>query len=149
MLSLILGFIKGFSPTTWLIIVMGVLMAVSVVYFKYSQNTIKNLQSQVVLLKVSLETEKKHVKQLESDIILIQKITQDLTSVERKNSKIENDLARKLLKLESVAKAKPQLVENLINNASKERNRCLELSTGSKPVKNEKNSVCPQLLLTK
>lgn len=141
-----LGFIKALSPNTWLLIALGGLILISGIYFKYSQGVIRELQSELVVTKISLETEKKHVKQLEADIILIQKITQDLTDTERKNSQRESELAKTLTKLEKVAKSKPKLVENLINNASKERNRCIELATGATPLKNEKNSVCQQLL---
>lgn len=147
MFGLIFGGLKALSPSTWLIIGMAFLVLVSGIYFKYSQNVIKGLQEQVVVLTVSLETQKKHVASLEKDITLMKKINKELTDQERTAAKKESELAKKLQKLKKVAKAKPKLVEDIINDASKERTRCIELATGAKPIKDEKNSVCPQLLL--
>ena len=98
------------------------------------------------VLQISVDQLNKVVASQKSDIAKIQLINQSLTETERADSQQQNVLVGKLGKLDAVAKKKPGLVTKIINKASDERNRCLALATGAKPLKGEKNSVCPQLV---
>lgn len=46
----------------------------------------------------------------------------------------------------SIARAKPKIVNKLVNKATENVNRCLELSTGAELLKNETNKECPELI---
>ncbi len=45
-----------------------------------------------------------------------------------------------------LASAKPKLIQNIINNATKKVNRCFELATGAEVKEGEKNSECSELI---
>lgn len=47
--------------------------------------------------------------------------------------------------LNSLALAKPELVEKIINSASKDANRCMEILSGARILEGENNSECPWL----
>ena len=47
--------------------------------------------------------------------------------------------------LNDLALAKPELVEKIINSASKDANRCMEILSGASILEGEKNSECPWL----
>lgn len=122
-----------------LVLLLGGLLA-------WNKHELKLEAQKNIALQISVDQLNKIVASQKADISKIQQINQQLTDSERADSQQEVSLAGKLGKLDKVAKKKPGLVTKIINKASDERNRCFALATGAKPVKNEKNSVCPQLV---
>lgn len=114
---------------------------------------ISYLNNSIDLLKAKNVAQEIQIKQNEETIKTITESFDKLTEVNKKISNLrENDISQQeklnsaLTKLQSTSQGKPKLVENIINKASKDRNRCLELATGAIKKQNEKNRVCPQLL---
>lgn len=102
----------------------------------------KHLHNLLDKTKDKLKTQQQITKIVEK----AKEITEHIFKLEENNQKNLDNLNKKFDNLEKVAKEKPKAVEKLVNQASKERNRCFELSTGAKPLKNEKNKQCPHLL---
>ena len=85
------------------------------------------------------------IKQQKIDIAQIQSITKDLTA---KNEALEADkknLTNKLGRhdLGNLAENKPGLVEKVINKATVNANRCLEIASGAELTEDELNASTP------
>ena len=85
------------------------------------------------------------IKQQKIDIAQIQSITKDLTA---KNEALEADkknLTNKLGRhdLGNLAENKPGLVEKVINKATVNANRCLEIASGAELTEDESNASTP------
>jgi len=133
--------------------VVGIVFLVIVVgfaaYFNWSQHQLKLNAGKLAAYEISIQEQEKTITELFKNIEDIKAVSNRLTDIERNNFSQSQKLNQTLSKLENVAAARPGLVENLINNAAKDRNRCFALATGAVPEKNEKNRVCPQLLTEK
>jgi len=129
------------------LIIFGVASAIFAGYFFYSQNQIKNYASQVAIQEIALQESKKQINSLKSDIAMIQKINKQLAVTKERAVKNYNDLVDKLAKLNNISAKHSKWLEDIINAAVKERNRCLAIASGS-PVTEEdkKNRVCPNLV---
>lgn len=134
------------SIKIYLIIAAAIIMAGLYFYISY-------LNKSIDLLKAKNIAQEIQIKQNEDTIKIITESFEKLSEVNNKISNLrENDISQQeklnsaLTKLQSTSQGKPKLVENIINKASKDRNRCLELATGAPKKQNEKNRICPQLL---
>ena len=141
-----LAFFKSLNPFAWALIALMIVSGLFFGYFKYSQYKFEVYQSEISSLKVSNDALKNQVDTMKVDFAKIRDINNTLVAQERENNKALEDLRVKLNKLEGATAGKPGLVEKIVNKASDERNRCFALATGAKPLKNEKNRVCPNLL---
>jgi hypothetical protein len=137
----------GFSKNNVYLMIGGlILFLLFCGVIKYQQYRIESLNVQVSELELISKTQKLIIEQLKFDITHIQKINIELVKKEREAVIQATKLTQKLNKLNSAATGKPKLVEKLVNNASKERIRCLEIASGAIPQQSEKNTVCPHLV---
>lgn len=116
------------------------------IYFWWSQNKLEKQAQELLAQKITIETQTKALESLKIDIDNIQNINRELTELERESNERLNKLQDTLRGLERLTIEKPEMVERLINDSVKQRIRCFELATGAKPLKDEKNDVCPQFL---
>lgn len=149
---------------SWIII--GLLIAVmgGAAYFYYSttQSRIEQLVKNNSLLEenakqlITANTENiKTIDTLQSAYVQVQEqytqVQSDFQVIRSQNSELQTRLGKH--DLGALAAAKPNLVENIINNATKNAQRCFELQSGvpltdkEKGAKNEKefNVECPWL----
>lgn len=128
----------------------------------FGWNYIEKIQLENQLLianEVALQNSIKKQKEILRAQLQDTKEIQDANEELRKRSKIlqkeKDNLTKKLSKheLDVLAQAKPGLVENIINNASKNAMRCVEILTGSPLTedelsavkKSEINQECPEI----
>lgn len=115
-------------------------------YFFWSQKKISNQADTISKYETAIDLQNKTINNLHADIEQIKKINNDLIKIERESAANASELSDKLRKLESVAKTNPSVVEKIINDAAKDRNRCFEIATGSPLKENEENAVCPHFV---
>lgn len=97
------------------------------------------------------------MKQLQNDIKKVQEVTNTLNqkiaeankSVSNLNDKFDKNSSGKARDIGKDAEAKPEVVEKIINRATKDAIRCGELLTGAPLRPKETNSQCPELTVTK
>ena len=130
-----------------LMIFSGLLIVAVVGYFFWSQNELKKLNTNLAEKNAAIKIQENTITTILEDFGIVTEITKNMTNIERMNSDRYKELSNTLRKLDSTARARPGLVENAVNNASKERNRCIEIATGAKPLKGEKNRVCPHFMV--
>lgn len=138
--------IFGGGITTYLMVGVGVLTLAFGVYFFWSQAELSKRSAEITALAISNKNKDNALEQLGVDIESIKTINEQLADIERESARSAADLADTLSGLDRIAREKPKIVEKLVNDASKERNRCFALATGAKPEKNEKNDTCPHFL---
>lgn len=123
------------------VILLGLFSYVQYLRYENASYATKNIQ-----LTELVSSQKIQIGELNNNIKKIQEIQTDIVKKIEDSNKSEKVLDEKLSKLEKVAVSKPTLVTKLINDGAKQRNRCFELATGAKKIKDEKNTVCPSLL---
>lgn len=104
-----------------------------------------------------VNSQKVALDQLQKDIQKVQEITNDLNVKMRKaeasvtglKTKFEENSAGKKRDIGKDAERKPEIIQKIINRASKDAIRCGELLTGAPLRPNETNSQCPELTTTK
>lgn len=141
-------FLKGLfsSVTTWLVIAMMAMSTGFFVYYKYTQKEIDNYKLQIGIYQAEVIKRNATIDILKESIDKIQAINKDIQILKDLDNIQKENMSLSLQKLEDAARGKPTLVQGIINKASKDRLRCLEIATGSPVKQEEKNSVCPQLL---
>lgn len=142
----LLSLFKGISSSMYLYIAIGILVAGFGLYYNHAQHVQDDLKKTIILDKVAIDSQKNIITDLKHDIEQIKDINDQISKLKDTDIIQKDKLNKALSKLEKTAAKKAQLVENIINKASKERNRCIEIATGDEPVKGETNSVCPQLV---
>lgn len=107
-------------------------------------------QHNEVTLKEAIETQgetlktKEHVIKLSSDLRIIAKAqAHEVKGLDDKLNVKANGQARDLGEL---ARAKPQIVQGIINRATDDVNRCFEILTGSPVKEGEVNNECKDLV---
>lgn len=125
---------------------MAVIVGICVAYFTWSQWRIGSLIDERSNLKIAVETQAKNIKQLKKDAEEIKIINSDLSKTIQDSNRAEQELLSKLENIGEIAKKAPEEVQIKINKSMLLRLRCFELATGSKPEKEEANSLCPHLL---
>lgn len=125
---------------------MAVMVGLFYWYFSYSQKEIKNLNNTITMQEIAIKSKDNEIKTLKDDTKRIQEINKEISETKDKSSEQYRKLSDTLTKLDRVHTSKAGLLEKIINQASKDRTRCFELAMGVKPLKDEKNRVCPQLL---
>lgn len=91
-------------------------------YYQHSQNTIQDITRQLATMAVAFEQEKAAVEHLQT---VYKKQTSTLLQLAEDNTNLSQDkdrLVDKLIKhdLEELSRAKPNLVEGIINNGTQE-----------------------------
>jgi Holliday junction resolvasome RuvABC ATP-dependent DNA helicase subunit len=133
--------------TKYLTIGTIVLLLLFGIYFKYTEQRLEKKAQEIAELQIQVSIQNKTIEEIKEDSKKIVEIKNKLLEMEKDFSNSKAELNQKLMKLYNTAKNKPQLVENIINNATKERLRCIEIATGDIPVEiDDKNSVCKELI---
>ena len=114
-------------------------------YYNDTQERMAILNENNAKLETAVGEQQALVKQMKEDFEKIQKINKNL---EEKNAKLkasEKTLADKLGRhdIGVLAQNKPGLVEKVINNASKNANRCAEIVSGAELTEDELNASKP------
>jgi uncharacterized membrane protein YhiD involved in acid resistance len=117
------------------------------------QNKVNVLEENNNTLNKSIAIQQETINNMAFDIFDIKEINQEINNLQSKNKKEIESLrttfereARGKKDLTQLSAAKPGLIEKIINNASNEALRCMELASGAEPIKEEKNKLCPELL---
>lgn len=139
-------FLSEVNPKVWLYLGIAVVVAGMIGWYKHNETVLAELNRQVTVGKLAVESRDKVIASMEADVKQIKIINKNLEAARIADAAQKDNLQRKLSKLEKVTLGRKSLVEKKINAASKERNRCFALATGAIPLKDERNSVCPQLL---
>lgn len=135
-----------FGMSKYLLIGMAVMVAMFGLYFAWSQHQIKEYVNTIALQNVQIASNAVQIKQLEQDAADIKKANQELQLLKEEDDMQKASLNKILPKLNAISTKKAKLLEDLINNGTKNRLRCLALATGSPSELNEINKLCPQLL---
>lgn len=131
--------------------IIGVLIALLVLgggafYIHYLRAENAKLYEQTVTLEQSINTQKTTIENLQKDIKQITTEKKKIEVVKNENQKRLDELnklfSRDGKSFDELAYAKPLLIENAINNGTKDKLRCFELITGQKVKDNEKNTMC-------
>jgi len=166
MFSTILGLIgntlSGSSPRFYVIAFLCVMVAgmFGYGYIRYTSlvNTTHEQELQIAKLNDDAKVAERAIqeaKQALKDVTeKYKKIRSINTDIQEKNKKYQRDLNRlngilnkRGRDIGVLANEKPKLIENVVNGASKDRKRCLEVISGKPKLKGEKNEVCPNLFI--
>lgn len=111
-------------------------------------------QHNEVVLKEALETQGEMLKTKELEHVTVIKLSSDLRSIAKAQAHEVKELNDKLnvkangqsRDLGEIARAKPQIVQGIINRATDDVNRCFEILTGSPVKEGEVNNECKDLI---
>jgi uncharacterized protein YicC (UPF0701 family) len=111
-------------------------------------------QHNEVTLKEALETQGETLKTKELEHVTVVKLSSDLRSIAKAQAHEVKGLDDKLnvkangqsRDLGDIARAKPQIVQGIINRATDDVNRCFEILTGSPVKEGEVNNECKDLV---
>lgn len=124
-------------------------------YYSSSQATIATLNANNAKLEIAVETNEKTIKSLQKDIDVLNSTYSDLFQkfgdIERENRQLSDNLSQH--DLGKLAEEKPGLVEEIINKATVDANRCFEILSGLPLTESEKkatkaseiNTQCPSI----
>lgn len=94
-----------------------------------------NLETKVSISEKANETLREDYTRLNTEL---RRVYEDFSSIQQQNSILENKLAEHDLGF--LASQKPVLIENIINNATKNVNRCFEILSGDSLTESERNA---------
>ena len=105
-------------------------------------------------LKGALETQSETLKTKELEHVAVIKLSSDLRSIAKAqvhevkglNDKLNVKASGQSRDLGDLARAKPQIVQGIINRATDDVNRCFEILTGSPVKEGEVNNECKDLV---
>lgn len=111
-------------------------------------------QHNEVTLKEALETQGETLKTKELEYVTITKLSSDLRSIASTQEREIKELNDKLnvkangqsRDLGELARAKPTMVQGIVNKATDDVNRCFEILTGSPVKEGEVNNECKDLV---
>ena len=111
-------------------------------------------QHNEVTLKEAIETQGEMLKTKELDHVTVIKLSSDLGSIAKAQAQEVKELNDKLnvksngqsRDLGELARAKPQIVQGIINRATDDVNRCFEILTGAPVKEGEVNNECKDLV---
>lgn len=125
-----------------LITILGTSGTIGYFYYKKSQETILQLQSNNSKLEVAVNELSQTITSLEKNYqsanTVIKELNDTLSATRVRNRELADRLAKHDLNM--LALEKPKLVEKIINNASAEALRCFELLSGAPLNEKEKNA---------
>ena len=111
-------------------------------------------QHNEVTLKGALETQSETLKTKEQEHVAVIKLSSDIRSIAKAqanevkglNDKLNVKASGQSRDLGELARAKPQIVQGIINRATDDVNRCFEILTGSPVKEGEVNNECKDLV---
>ena len=107
-----------------------------------------------VTLKGALETQGETLKTKEQEHVAVIKLSSDIRSIAKAqahdvkglNDKLNVKASGQSRDLGELTRAKPQIVQGIINRATDDVNRCFEILTGSSVKEGEVNNECKDLV---
>lgn len=144
-----------FSAAKWIAAVVALILFVIGMWW------VSNLKADLAIseqnnkvLAQSVEDQKAVILQKETDIQQIQSINETLIDqkeslqkeVENLNEKFNVSANGQSRDFGAISRAKPALINKIIDKASDKVNRCFELATGAKLSEGEKNDECKELV---
>ena len=121
------------NPTVLKILGVLIIVVSSIVFVKYTQNQINALTQDNELLQLEIEEQHRVIDSLQNDIQSIIESRDKLSELLIKSNNEITELKEKLYRenqgkqsLEQLAIKKPQLVENIVNKATKDVFDCFE-----------------------
>lgn len=132
MLKLYLSLIAG----------VAVLIGIFYWYYKSSQETIAILNANNAKLEIAIQTQKQALESIKNDLQTQQNVLEQTYKDFDESRRLNQELSDRLSKhdLGFLASKKPKLVENIINKATSDAARCLEILSGSPLTEKEKNA---------
>ena len=145
----------GWKVAAGSILVTSIVIGIGYWYYKDSQAIIRTITANNAKLELAVEINETTIMLMQEDaatqadaLTTINKNFQDIRS--------QHGILADMLSEHNIgflAEKKPMLIENIVNNATKNANRCFELLSGSElteteknaKTKNEFNSECPAL----
>ena len=111
-------------------------------------------QHNEVTLKGALETQSETLKTKEQEHVAVIKLSSDIRSIAKAqanevkglNDKLNVKASGQSRDLGELARAKPQIVQGIINRATDDVNRCFEILTGAPAKEGEVNNECKDLV---
>lgn len=145
--------INNIKVVFWSILVASLFAAAATIYFLFAR--IDTLNVELHKTKTELETQIAVNQELNKSVVDIRNSYSVVIKANEENVKALDDLRKKFANdgngWQHIIQAKPKLVENIINNATAMRLRCLEVATGASLTEDEKNgktknTVCPAII---
>lgn len=121
-----------------------ILILISTIFI--TSNMISNRNKDIKNLETSLALQIAVSEQLKKDVSDIQAIKNKLANIKENSCKKQQETRKSIKKFAVVTPDNLTEVEKNLNQTMNDRTRCFELATGSKPIKGEKNSVCPDYI---
>ena len=134
-------------------------IASTVLYIRYLHSQMQVMRGEIVVLKDVVEAKDKQIDTINNNITRMNQIQTDLNNTLSRiqnestelRKKFEQDARGRARDMARIAEARPRLVENIINDATRDALRCNEIVTGSPLTSDEqsgkiKNTICPELL---
>lgn len=153
------------SPSTYVKLTLAGGVCSIIIGFVWHNNRLESKLDQVkkdlvvaqrneVKLKEALETQGETLKTKELEHVTVVKLTNDLMSITKAQANKVKELNNKLnvkasgqsRDLGEIARAKPALVQSIINRATDGVNRCFEILTGAPVKEGEVNNECEDLV---
>lgn len=105
-------------------------------------------------LEMAVQTQQAVIAQQKADMSKIREINDQLNEANTKlqkdvdnlNNKFDINAKGQSRDFGAITRAKPALINKIINGATKKVNRCFEIATGSPIKEGEKNSECQELI---
>lgn len=126
-----------------------IMLAGSFWYWNYSQNRFAEYERQISQYEEVIANQTRVIVRLQDDITQIQSINTRLRGIDRQNQERMETLRRELNSLESLSNdpTRRRELEDDLNRMSSQRNRCLEVSTGSIVREQDlSNTLCSSLM---
>jgi uncharacterized protein YicC (UPF0701 family) len=119
-----------------------------------AQQDLNVSQHNEVTLKGALETQSETLKTKEQEHVAVIKLSSDIRSIAKAqanevkglNDKLNVKASGQSRDLGELARAKPQIVQGIINRATDDVNRCFEILTGAPVKEGEINNECKDLV---
>lgn len=126
-----------------------IMLAGSIWYWNYSQNKFAEYERQISQYEEVVANQTRVIVRLQDDITEIQSINTRLRGIDRQNQERMEVLRRELNNLNDMASdpARRVELEGDLNRMSSQRNRCIEVATGSLVREVDlSNSLCSSLM---
>lgn len=123
------------------------------VYIQNIQKDLEIKETEIQKYEIVVQEQSKLIAQRASEIQEIKDANLSLMEVVSTHEKTIRSLQEKFnvqangqsRDLGSITRVKPKLIENIVNRATSNVNRCFEIATGSEPKENETNNECKEL----
>ena len=119
-------------------------------YVKNLKADLATSEANNAILEESVKSQKAVIKQMKEDFAKIQKINTELEESNNKLKQSEENLQRKLARhdIGVLAESRPSWMEQILNTATINANRCIEIATGAELTEKELSATKPSEINT-